>query len=180
MEVGGVVVFAELVALVEEVLPHEANVPDAPPDAHGGVREEDRVAQLSVREGTLADVADSVPDGGANGLVVELPGELVEDGGVAAEDEIGHVRDEKMGVVEGGAHERRVGGDVEERPDCPHGAGPPGTRRSVRQRVAPLGGIEDEILIDVRLKEDRLRREAQRFFQIAPSTTRRRSRATER
>ncbi len=104
------------------------------PRLERSVGDEDDVAQLAVGQRPLADVAHAVAERAEDGLVVELPRQLVEERRVGAQHEIGHVGDEQVRVVERRLHERRVRRDVEERPERPGRPGP-ARRASTRSRA---------------------------------------------
>ena len=85
-----------------------------------------------------------------------LPGQIVEERRIAAQNEVGHVGDEQVRVVERRLHERRVRRDVEEVPSARAEPDQPVRVEPLASVLAPLGRIEEEILVGVRLEEDRL------------------------
>ena len=87
------------------------------------------------------------------------PRQIGEEGRIGPSHQIGHVGEQETGRVEARLHQRHVGRFVEEGPGRSHRAHPARPRRRAGEHVAPDGLVEDEVLIDVSVEEDRPRDE---------------------
>src|SRR5579863_8927220 len=101
MEVGDVVELAQTVTRIEDIRAKEGKLPDFPMEGKGRVRDEDDIAELTVRKRALSHVRDAVAKRRRDRRVPQLPRQVMEKRRVRPQHEIRHVRYEQMRIVEG-------------------------------------------------------------------------------